>query len=66
MAAHTRLKNEFTEEEKYHNLMRWLIWVNYVFCFQENVLMGDICSRNITSMQKACLAKVNDTFDPDM
>ena len=24
MAAHARLKNEFTEEEKYHNLMRWL------------------------------------------
>ena len=21
-----RLKNEFTEDEKYHNLMRWLIW----------------------------------------
>ena len=27
-AAHARLKNEFTEEEKYHNLMRWL---NYNF-----------------------------------
>ena len=25
MAAHARLKNEFTEDEKYHNLMRWLI-----------------------------------------
>ena len=24
MAAHARLKNEFTEDEKYHNLMRWL------------------------------------------
>ena len=24
-AAHARLKNEFTEDEKYHNLMRWLI-----------------------------------------
>ena len=23
-AAHSRLKNEFTEDEKYHNLMRWL------------------------------------------
>ena len=23
MAAHARLKNEFTEDEKYHNLMRW-------------------------------------------
>ena len=24
MAACARLKNEFTEDEKYHNLMRWL------------------------------------------
>ena len=24
MAAHARLKNEFTEDEKYHNLMTWL------------------------------------------
>ena len=24
MAAHARLKNEFTEDEKCHNLMRWL------------------------------------------
>ena len=24
MAAHARLKNEFTEDEKYHNLMSWL------------------------------------------
>ena len=25
MAAHACLKNEFTENEKYHNLIRWLI-----------------------------------------
>ena len=25
MAAHARLKNEFTEDEKYHNHMTWLI-----------------------------------------
>ena len=25
MAAHACLKNEFTEDEKCHNLMRWLI-----------------------------------------
>ena len=24
MAAHACLKNEFTEDEKYHNLVRWL------------------------------------------
>ena len=28
MAAHGHLKNEFTEDEKYHNLMRWLNNVN--------------------------------------
>ena len=28
MAAHVRLKNEFKEDEKYHNFMRWL---NYPF-----------------------------------
>ena len=26
MAAHVRLKNEFTEDKKYHTLMRWLIY----------------------------------------
>ena len=26
MAAHARLKNEFTGDQKYHNLMRWLIF----------------------------------------
>ena len=25
MAAHVRLKNEFTEDEKCHHLMRWLV-----------------------------------------
>ena len=28
IAAHMRLKNEFTEAEKYHDLMRWLKWEN--------------------------------------
>ena len=27
MAAHTPLKNEFTEDEKNHNLMRWLKYI---------------------------------------
>ena len=26
MAAHVRLKNEFTQDEKYHNLTSWLIY----------------------------------------
>ena len=33
MAAHSRLKNEFTEGEKYHNLMSWLILGNQDFDF---------------------------------
>ena len=28
MAEHTHLKNEFTEDEKGHNLMSWLILLN--------------------------------------
>ena len=31
MAAHARLKNEFTEDKKYHNLMTWLIWERRVW-----------------------------------
>ena len=27
MAAHVPLKNEFTEDEKYHNLMSWSIYI---------------------------------------
>ena len=35
MAAHARLKNEFTEDEEYHNLMRWL----NLFQFQGGALL---------------------------
>ena len=30
MAAHARLKNEFTEDEKCHNLMSWLIRLLFI------------------------------------
>ena len=30
MAAHAHLKNEFTEDEKYHNLMNWLKYLLYL------------------------------------
>ena len=30
MATYEHLKNELTEDKKYHNLMRWLIWPNYL------------------------------------
>ena len=36
MAAHARLKNEFKEDKKCHNLMSWLIYVIMQFehcCF---------------------------------
>ena len=33
MAVHARLKNKFKVDEKYHNLMTWLI---YVFPNREN------------------------------
>ena len=41
MAAHVRLKNEFKEDEKYHNLITWLIYISekyedqlrHVLCF---------------------------------
>ena len=31
MAAHAHLKNEFTEDEKYHNLMTWLNYTDMGF-----------------------------------
>ena len=31
MAVHVRFKNEFTEDEKYHNLMSWLSSTLYLF-----------------------------------
>ena len=30
MAANVRLKNEFMEDKKYHNLMTWLIYGQYL------------------------------------
>ena len=36
MAAHARLKNEFREDDKYHNLMRWLI------CFHSKDPLADL------------------------
>ena len=36
MAAHAHLKNEFTEDEKYHNLMSWLKWLKvFIWCFND-------------------------------
>ena len=30
MAKHARLNIEFTEDEKYHNLTTWLIYINSI------------------------------------
>ena len=45
MAAHACLKNEFTEDEKYHNLMRWLKW--YVCCFFYSTPKGSLPERMV-------------------
>ena len=54
IAAHARLKNEFTEDEKYYNLMTWL---NYSLCVHKDIpqcpakckllLLRYICSRRM-------------------
>ena len=42
MAVHVRLKNEFMEDKKYHNLMRWLI------CVFQHILMAVISMVSVT------------------
>ena len=39
MAAQTRLKNEFTEDEKYHNIMRWFFYVSLSEYFQSYIIV---------------------------
>ena len=43
MAAHARLKNEFTEDEKYHNLMRWLNCIFTSFQCKRLTEVGEEC-----------------------
>ena len=45
MAAHARLKNEFTEDEKYHNHMTWLNWSSYL---QEIALIAVVDSLSMS------------------
>ena len=44
MAAHLRLKNVFTEDEKYDNLMTWLIYFPrvHIYCFTKIHIKVDI------------------------
>ena len=47
MAAHARLKNEFKEDEKYHNLMTWL---QYEHCGNNTItLLFPNLSHNVQS-----------------
>ena len=46
MAAHARLKNEFTEDEKYHNLMSWLI-LDDVFAETREILQNEKMSATL-------------------
>ena len=48
MAAHARIKNEFTEDEKYNNLMNW---VNALF---SGLLSGYLYEKHTTDMQSVC------------
>ena len=50
MAAHAHLKNEFTKDEKYHNLMTWL----YVLQIGRRGRVGD---RDITVQKHGWLGK---------
>ena len=43
MAVHARLKKEFTEDEKYQNLMTWLLWSLRSFGQNEKQLMIRLC-----------------------
>ena len=38
MAVHACLKNDLTEDEKYHNLMNWLIWAGALQNLQNHVV----------------------------
>ena len=42
MAAHARLKNEFTEDKKNHNLMTWLIFCLSHCVFRPKMLLGEL------------------------
>ena len=42
MAAHARLKNEFTDDEKCHNLMRWLIFQISSILLQSEAEQSDL------------------------
>ena len=40
--AHARLKNEFTEHEKYHNLMSWLKWSMVLMEYKNDTVQSSL------------------------
>ena len=48
MAAHAWLKNEFTKDEKYHNLIRWLL------LFGKGSLLLDISGKQSEKVKSKC------------
>ena len=56
MAAHARLKNESTEDEKYHNLMSWLnctfISVNKVHFMLVCIMYTVVSSAELATLQR--------------
>ena len=54
MAAHARLKNEFKEDEKYHNLMSWL---------KLSISTGKIVDVCEPRREKTCLRKFATRLD---
>ena len=61
MAAHARLKNEFTEDEKYHNFMRWLKCL-FLF-FMAALIKGDVRDR-ATCVTKITFSAYTDKLNP--
>ena len=55
MASHACLKSEFTEDEKSHNLMRWL---NYARCFGECFMKRFcLCAQTMRIWRYVCLSE---------
>ena len=48
MAAHARLKNEFTTDEKYRNLMRWLINIRNL---EPNITINNTVQNHVYELQ---------------
>ena len=57
MAAHAHLKNEFMEDEKCHNLMSWLKYLN---CFTE--AKSNTCVSGVSLENNRCSSQINMFF----